>query len=181
MYIGGIKLRFLDMNSKEDRQKYTEFLEHHERCNFQQSLEWGKVKNFWKNEVILAEDENNNIIGSLSVLLRKIPIFGYLMYSSRGPVCDIHDEKVLKQLTDGAKELAKKYHAMVLKIEPDIKSDDKEFREIVTKLGFKIKEVPIVFSERLRGQSKMNKKIVFEAMWGVLQLRFHNTKKIIKS
>lgn len=128
------------MNSKEDRQKYTEFLEHHERCNFQQSLEWGKVKNFWKNEVILAEDENNNIIGSLSVLLRKIPIFGYLMYSSRGPVCDIHDEKVLKQLTDGAKELAKKYHAMVLKIEPDIKSDDKEFREIVTKLGFKIKD-----------------------------------------
>ena len=121
------------MNSEEDRQKYTEFLEHHERCNFQQSLEWGKVKNFWKNEVILAEDENNNIIGSLSVLLRKIPIFGYLMYSSRGPVCDIHDEKVLKQLTDGAKELAKKYHAIVLKIEPDIKSDDKEFRDIVTK------------------------------------------------
>ena len=128
------------MNSEEDRQKYTEFLENHERCNFQQSLEWGKVKNFWKNEVILAEDENNNIIGSLSVLLRKIPIFGYLMYSSRGPVCDIHDEKVLKQLTDGAKELAKKYHAMVLKIEPDIKSDDKEFRDIVTKLGYKIKD-----------------------------------------
>ena len=129
------------MNSKEDRQKYTEFLEHHERCNFQQSLEWAKVKNFWKNEVILAEDENNNIIGSLSVLLRKIPIFGYLMYSSRGPVCDIHDEKVLKQLTDGAKELAKKYHAMVLKIEPDIKSDDKEFRDIVTNLGYKLYDV----------------------------------------
>ncbi len=62
------------------------------------------------------------------------------MYSSRGPVCDIHNEEVLKQLTDGAKELAKKYHAMVLKIEPDIKSDDKEFREIVTKLGYKIKD-----------------------------------------
>ena len=138
------------MNSKEDRQKYTEFLEHHERCNFQQSLEWGKVKNFWKNEVILAEDENNNIIGSLSVLLRKIPIYGYLMYSSRGPVCDIHDEKVLKQLTDGAKELAKKYHAMVLKIEPDIKSDDKEFREIVTKLGFKIKDDAKDFSEGIQ-------------------------------
>ena len=31
------------------------------------------------------------------------------MYSSRGPVCDIHDLNVLKQLTEGAKELAKKY------------------------------------------------------------------------
>ena len=69
------------MNSKEDRAKYTKFLEGHERCNFQQSLEWSKVKNFWENEVILAEDENGNIIGSLSVLLRKIPVFGYLMYS----------------------------------------------------------------------------------------------------
>ncbi|HPX45918.1 MAG: Undecaprenyl-phosphate mannosyltransferase [Bacteroidetes bacterium ADurb.Bin035] len=56
-----------------------------------------------------------------------------------------------------------------------------EMKYYAYKLGFKIKEVPIVFSERLRGQSKMNKKIVFEAMWGVLQLRFHNAKKIIKS
>ena len=116
------------MNSEEDRQKYTEFLEHHERCNFQQSLEWGKVKNFWKNEVILAEDENNNIIGSLSVLLRKIPIFGYLMYSSRGPTCDIHDVAVMKQLTDGIKEVLK-YTDLVLL---DIKHiDDEKCKELV--------------------------------------------------
>ena len=31
------------------------------------------------------------------------------MYSARGPVCDIHNEKVIKDLTDGANELAKKY------------------------------------------------------------------------
>ncbi|MDI3480202.1 MAG: dolichol-phosphate mannosyltransferase, partial [Rikenellaceae bacterium] len=56
-----------------------------------------------------------------------------------------------------------------------------EMKYYAYKLGFKIKEIPIVFSERLKGQSKMNKKIVFEAMWGVLKLRFQNTKKIIKS
>ena len=54
-----------------------------------------------------------------------------------------------------------------------------EMKYYAYKLGFKIKEIPIVFLERQRGQSKMNKKIVFEAMWGVLQLRFHNPKKII--
>lgn len=140
-------MRFVDEKSKEE---YKNFLEGHERCNFQQSLEWGKVKDSWTNEVVLAEDENGNIIGSLSVLIRKIPIFGNLMYSSRGPVCDIHDEKVLKQLTDGVKELAKKYHAFVLKIEPDIKSDDKEFREIVTKLGYKIKDDAKDFSEEIQ-------------------------------
>ena len=56
--------------------KYNEFLTKHDRCNFQQSIEWGKVKSqSWKNEIVLAEDKNGNIIGSISVLIRKIPIF----------------------------------------------------------------------------------------------------------
>ena len=64
------------VTDEDSRKKYGEFLESHERCNFQQSLEWAKVKKSWKNEVILAEDENGDIIGSLSVLIRKIPVFG---------------------------------------------------------------------------------------------------------
>ena len=131
--------------------KYNNFLEKHDRCNFQQSVEWGKVKSAsWKNEIVLAEDENGNIIGSISVLIRKIPIFGNLMYSSRGPVCDIHDEEVLKQLTDGLKELAKKYNSFILKIEPDIKSDDKEFREIITKFKYGIKDDAKTFDQEIQ-------------------------------
>ena len=61
---------------EKDKELYKKFLEGHERCNFQQSLEWGKVKSFWKNEVVLAEDSNGNIIGSIIVLIRKIHIFG---------------------------------------------------------------------------------------------------------
>ena len=132
-------------------EKYSEFLSKHDRCSFMQSVEWGKVKSAsWKNEIVLAQDDNGNIIGSISVLIRKIPIFGNLMYSSRGPVCDIHDENVMKQLTDGVKELAKKYKAFVLKIEPDIKSDDKEFREIVKKLGYGIKDDAKTFDQEIQ-------------------------------
>ena len=141
-------MRFVE--NEKDIQEYKKFLEGHERCNFQQSPEWAKVKDHWKNEVVLAEDENKNIIGSLSILIRKIPIFGNIMYSSRGPVCDIHDEKVLEQLTEGAKQLGKKYKAIVLKIEPDIKSDDKEFREIITKIGYKIKDDAKNFREEIQ-------------------------------
>ena len=116
-----------------------------------QSIEWGKVKaDNWKNEIVLAEDKEGNIIGSISVLIRKIPIFGNLMYSSRGPICDIHDENVLKQLTDGLKELAKKYKAFVLKIEPDIKSEDQEFRSIVKKLGYGIKDDAKTFDQEIQ-------------------------------
>ena len=141
-------MRFVD--DEESKNKYKEFLENHERCNFQQSLEWAKVKSNWKNEIILAEDEDGNIIGSLSVLIRKIPIFGNLMYSSRGPVCDIHDVSVLKQLTEGAKQLAKKYNAIVLKIEPDIKSDDQVFRDLIVELGYKIKDDAKNFREEIQ-------------------------------
>ena len=131
-------MRFV--NSEESAKEYTEFLEGHERCNFQQSLEWGRVKTAWIKEVVLAEDENGKIIGSICVWIRKIPFFGNLMYSSRGPVCDIHDEKVLKQLTDGIIELGKKYNAFVYRMEPDIKKDDLEFRRIVELLDYKIKD-----------------------------------------
>ena len=141
-------MRFV--TDEKSEQEYEKFLQTHERCNFQQSTRWAKVKSNWKNEIVLAEDNKGNIIGSLSILIRKIPIFGNIMYSSRGPVCDIHDEKVLKQLTEGAKELAKKYNAIVLKIEPDIESKDEEFRKIVEKIGYKIKDDAKNFREEIQ-------------------------------
>lgn len=38
-------------------------------------------------------------------------------------------------------------------------------------LGFNIKEIPIVFQERLDGKSKMSKGIIKEALWMVVRLR----------
>jgi len=134
----------------ETENEYTEFLEKHDRCNFQQSLEWGKVKTAWTKEVVLAEDEDGKIIGSICVLIRKVPIFGNMMYSSRGPVCDIHDKKVLEQLTEGVKELSKKYKAFVFRMEPDIKKDDNEFRKIVEEIGYKVKDDAKDFKDEIQ-------------------------------
>jgi len=41
----------------------------------------------------------------------------------------------------------------------------------IWKKGFRIKEIPIVFTDRERGTSKMSKKIVREAIWKVWYLR----------
>lgn len=41
-------------------------------------------------------------------------------------------------------------------------------------LGFKIKEVPIIFTDRIEGVSKMSKGIVKEAIWGVIQLKWNS-------
>ena len=136
--------------TENDKKAYKEFLENNERCNFQQSIEWGKVKQAWKNEIVLSKDNEGKIVGAVSVLIRKMPIFGNFMYISRGPICNIHDKAVLQDLTEGLKLLAKKYKAFTLKWEPDIKSDDLEFRKIATELGFKIKDDAKDFSEGIQ-------------------------------
>ena len=141
-------MRFV--TDKQSEEEYTKFLETHERCNFQQSIEWANVKNNWKREIILAEDSSGKIVGSLMVLIRKIPIFGNIMYSSRGPVCDIHNMEVLRQITEGAKVLAKKYNAIVLIIEPDIKSEDEVFKNTMIDLGYQIKDDAKNFREEIQ-------------------------------
>ncbi|MEP7129261.1 MAG: polyprenol monophosphomannose synthase, partial [Chitinophagales bacterium] len=47
-----------------------------------------------------------------------------------------------------------------------------EMKFAAWKLGFKIKEVPIVFSDRLEGVSKMSKGIFNEAATGVLKMKW---------
>ena len=133
-----------------DKERYKSFLESHDRCNFQQSLEWGNVKTSWIKEVILSENENGDIVGSLCVWIRKIPVFGNLMYVARGPVCDIHDENVIKDLTEGANELAKKYKAFVLRMEPDILKTDEEYRNIISKYGYRIKDDSKDFKDEIQ-------------------------------
>jgi dolichol-phosphate mannosyltransferase len=52
-----------------------------------------------------------------------------------------------------------------------------EMKFAAWKLGFCIKEVPIVFEDRKLGVSKMNKGIVKEGILGVLKLRWHSLFK----
>ena len=51
-----------------------------------------------------------------------------------------------------------------------------EMKYTATKLGYKIHEVPIVFTDRVLGVSKMSMKIFKEAFFGVFSLRFRNWK-----
>jgi len=53
-----------------------------------------------------------------------------------------------------------------------------EMKYSAWKLGFKIKEVPIIFTDRTEGTSKMSSGIFKEAIFGVMSLRFRNIKKI---
>ena len=41
------------------------------------------------------------------------------------------------------------------------------------KKGYRVEELPIIFYERNMGRSKMNTRIIAEALWRVWKIRFH--------
>ena len=51
-----------------------------------------------------------------------------------------------------------------------------EMKYTTTKLGFRVHEIPIVFTDRVLGESKMSMRIFKEAFFGVVSLRFRNWK-----
>lgn len=51
-----------------------------------------------------------------------------------------------------------------------------EMKYTATRLGFKVYEVPIIFTDRVLGTSKMSMKIFKEAFFGVFNLRLRNWK-----
>lgn len=55
-----------------------------------------------------------------------------------------------------------------------------ELKYIAWKLGFSLKEVPIIFTDRQKGSSKISGGIIKEAVWGVIALKFSNIKKYLK-
>lgn len=131
-----------------NREKFIEFNHKHPKGHFLQSPEWAKLKSEWKNEVVLSEDKDGNIKGAMSILIRKVPyINSSIMYSPRGPICDIHDKETFQELVDGAKELAKKYNAFIFRVDPDIPDNDEEFKKIAQEVGFKLKEDVKDFNE----------------------------------
>ncbi len=136
--------------TKEREAEYIEFLKSNPKGHFLQTPEWAKVKTEWSNEVVLSLDKDGKIKGSMSLLIRRFKSITSIVYSPRGPVCDIHDKETFADLISQAKEVAKKYNAFKLVLDPDIPSDDEEFKNIAREVGFKISEDAKDFSQMIQ-------------------------------
>ena len=55
-----------------------------------------------------------------------------------------------------------------------------ELKYLAWKAGFSIREVPIVFTDRIRGKSKMSTSIFKEAFWGVFAMKLSNYRKKLR-
>lgn len=129
--------------------EYKEFLLETKKCNFQQSIEWSNLKEFWKKRLVVSRNEEGKIVGGVLLWIRSIKLVGTIIYVARGPVCDSHDRKVLEDLTKQMKQIAKEENAMAILMEPDILDEDTEFKKIAKDLGYKIDDNSKSFKDQI--------------------------------
>ena len=126
---------------EKELEEYEEFVKNHPKGHFAQSLKWAELKKEWKHEIVTVRDENGKIQAAMLLLIRKIPVFkNTIIYSPRGPVCDVHDERLLSELIKKAEEVVKKNKGFLLQLDPDVPNNDMEFKKIVKNNGFNVIE-----------------------------------------
>ncbi|ADL07071.1 lipid II:glycine glycyltransferase FemX [Thermosediminibacter oceani] len=128
----------MDFIINGDPSKYTKFVETHPKGHVLQTLEWAKVKEDNWRPIYVTVEEKGAVKASMLLLLRQLPMIRKnIIYSPRGPVCDMHDFDTLKFLMDNVRKLARKNNAIMLKIDPDISIKDQIVANNLKKLGFK--------------------------------------------
>ncbi len=127
----------LERVTDENLSQYEAFIQSHPKGHFMQSRAWGKLKSDWRWEAFFARDEQERIVGSMALLIRKLPGLPYtLSYGCRGPVCDGHNPAVVKALLNHAKHVAKHNKSYLIKLDPDVLSSDETFLELAKECGF---------------------------------------------
>lgn len=134
--------------------EYENFIKTNKMCDFTQSINWPKIKTYWLHEQIIIQ-EDKKIQLSAIILIRKIPIFGNMMYIPRGPIGEVHNKKALQKLTQELQKLAKKYHAFVILMEPDININDTKFINLAKDLGYKINSKAQSFNEEIQARHNL--------------------------
>lgn len=126
----------LNINDKTELKRYNDFIKKQDFVSFMQANEWGEVKYpNWEQKIIYLED-NNDIVASMAILIRKFSVFT-LFYVPRGPIVDLYNIKLVNKLIDEVNELAKQNKAFVLKMDPQVKYNEKLYNLYKNK-GFKI-------------------------------------------
>ncbi len=138
-----MKTEIIDIDNASE---FDRFVAGHKNGHFMQSSLWGRVKDDWGWFGIICRSDGGEIKGVMAVLVRKISKLPYhMLYAPRGPVCDLHDKETFSALIEAAKKEGKKYNAYALKIDKDADTSDEEYRETVTREGFRINPVTDYF------------------------------------
>ena len=138
-----------------DRVQWNSFLTGQPGGHLLQSYEWGELSQYLGARVYrLGALEQGQIVGAMQLLVSSVPLpvsvpglnFDWL-YCSRGPTVERPDAPALGALVEHAHVIARKEHAVVLRLEPNVADDEPELEErwiaACRALGFQINPITV--------------------------------------
>lgn len=134
--------KFVEINSSE----IDKFNESDRKGHIFQTSYWAELKKDWKKKFIAGYDNDNNMVITTTILLRKAPYINkYMGYIPRSFTCDYNNKKLLIEFTEYLREFAKKNNISFITIDPDIHlkeneealSEGTEIKNFLKSLGYK--------------------------------------------
>ena len=130
-----------------DREQWNAFLTSQPRGHLLQSYEWGELNKYLGGRIYrLGALDEGRLVGAMLLTVAPVPlpvrVPGFhpnWLYSTRGPTVESPSAPALPALMAHAHMIAKKEHAVVLRLEPNIADDDSRLDEWMVayrKLGF---------------------------------------------
>lgn len=103
---------------------WDDMLKKHPRSHLLQRWEWGELKAVFEWDVVrlLVEEGGEHVCGA-QVLYRYGPMGVHIGYVPGGPVVDWEEREQVHALFEAVHSLRRRYHAMMLKVEPCIPGD----------------------------------------------------------
>ena len=109
--------------TEKGKETWSNFLKKTESGHFFQAFDWGVFKETqgWKVHRIMLQGENGEPKAALSILEKRIPLFGFkIWYLPRGSVCDFKDRGLAAQVFDFLIDYGRKNKVMAIKVSPDV-------------------------------------------------------------
>lgn len=134
--------KFVEINSSE----IDKFNESDRKGHIFQTSYWAELKKDWKKKFIAGYDNDNNMVITATILLRKAPYINkYMGYIPRSFTCDYNNKKLLIEFTEYLREFAKKNNISFITIDPDIHlkeneealSEGTKIKNFLKSLGYK--------------------------------------------
>lgn len=112
-----------------DPKEHDVFVSSHPLCNLLQSSAWAKVKDNWDHQIVGVK-ENNDLIASALVLIKKLPLSFTVCYMPRGPILDYENEALVSFFFAHWKKFAKRHHAIYTVFDPAVHCNDYTLDEV---------------------------------------------------
>ena len=130
--------KIIKLEDSLDYLQMDDYIRNHQKGHFLQSPRWSKVKTKWLWRGIMVY-QKGELSGVLSLLIRRIPFVGAVLYAPRGPVCNRDDWSIMFEFMDAVNKIASEHRALVFYLDPDELDSEPAFRKIMTGMGFREK------------------------------------------